>query len=162
MKKLIMLLSFAFCTVTSPLLTCWADVVLGQGTTAVTPQALQWNIPGGIGTVQIPSTASDILPLVGYDFLKKQMIAGASSSLITLFKDLNGYVGAVGEWQAQTPNVQPYVGAGADFAKYIPGLSQIANLQVQGFVRYVASTGNHLGAGGALSYKFSGFPTATP
>jgi hypothetical protein len=117
---------------------------------------LSWAIPGGIGTVQLPTSATDILPLAGYDFVQKQAITGASCSMLTLLKDFNGYVGAVGEWQTQSPNVQPYLSIGIDTTKYIPGLSGIANLQVQGFVRYVASTGQHLGSGVAVSYKFGG------
>lgn len=115
---------------------------------------LSWDIPGGIGTVQLPTSATDVLPLAGYDFVQKQVITGASASLMTLFKEINGYVGAVGEFQTQAPNVQPYVALGVDVAKYIPGLNQIANLQIQGFCRYVASTNQHLGSGVSVAWKF--------
>lgn len=115
---------------------------------------LSWDIPGGIGTVQLPTKATDIMPLAGYDFVQKQAITGASAEVLSLFKDFYGYVGAVGEWQTQAPNIQPYLSIGIDATKYIPGLSGVTNLSVQGFVRYVASTSQHLGSGVAVSYKF--------
>lgn len=115
---------------------------------------LKWDIPGGIGTIQLPTKATDISPLAGYDFVQKEVISGASAPLLTLFKDFNGYVGAVGEFHTQAPNIQPYLSIGIDATKYVPGASFIQNLSIQGFVRYVASTSQHLGAGGAVSYKW--------
>lgn len=126
--------------------------VLGVGMSHA--EGLAWDIPGGVGTIQLPTAATDILPLAGYDFVQKQVITGATASLLTLLKEVNGYVGAVGEWQTQAANVQPYVAIGADVAKHVPGLNQIANLQIQGFVRYVSSSDKHLGTGIAVAYKF--------
>lgn len=117
---------------------------------------LQWDIPGGIGTVQLPTDPTAILPVVGYDAIQKEFIAGGSTSLITLFKEIDGYVGAVGNFNDNAPAVQPYLAIGSDFARYVPALRQVQNLEIQAFVRYVPSgSGNkNIGAGGAISYKF--------
>lgn len=125
--------------------------------------ALQWNIPGGVGTVQLPVDTSDILPVVGYDFVQKEVIAGGSVSLITLWKEINGYAGAVGAFNTKGPFLQPYLAVGSDFARYIPALRQIQNLEIHAFVRYVPSgtSDKHLGAGGAIAYRF-GPPTIPP
>lgn len=119
-------------------------------------EGLSWAIPGGVGTFQLPGSFKDILPLVGYDFVQKQAITGASATLMTLGKEIHGYVGAVGEWNTQAPNVQPYLAIGADMIRYIPALNQIKDLQLHGFVRYVASSNHHLGSGVALAYSFGG------
>lgn len=124
---------------------------------------LQWEIPGGIGTVQLPVSTEDILPLAGYDFVQKEAIAGASTPLLTLFKEINGYAGAVGAFNTKGPYIQPYLAVGSDFARYVPVLRQVQNLEIQAFVRYVPSgTGEkHYGAGGAIAYKF-GDPKPIP
>jgi len=119
---------------------------------------MQWNLPYGIGTVQLPTKGEDLLPTFGRDFVKQQTIVGVSSSLLTLYKEVNGYVGVVGEFHSQAPNVQPYLALGADVAKYIPIVNQFKALQVHGFGRYVSSEGGsfteHLGAGIAVAYSF--------
>lgn len=127
-------------------------------------EGLQWSLPGGIGTVQIPSTTSDVLPLVGYDAIQKEVIAGASASLLTLWKEINGYAGAVGAFQTKGPYLQPYLAIGSDFARYVPALRQVQNLEIHAFVRYVPSPegNNHLGAGGSLSYKFGPASAVVP
>lgn len=121
-------------------------------------EGLSWDIPGGIGTFQLPGSFTDVSPLVGYDFVLRQSIVGASATLMTLFHEINGYAGAVGEFHTEAPNCQPYLAIGADVAKYIPGLNQFKELSVQGFGRYSTShggtLGDHLGAGLALAYKF--------
>lgn len=124
---------------------------------------LQWQIPGGIGTIQLPTDPTSILPLVGYDFLQKEAIAGGATSVVTLWKEIDGFVGAVGNFNTNGPFLQPYLAAGSDFARYVPALRQVQNLSVQAFVRYVPSgTGSsHLGAGAAVAYKF-GAPTPIP
>jgi len=116
---------------------------------------LSWNL-GSWGTFQLPTSATDALPVAGYDFIQRQVIVGVAAQLLTVMKEINGYAGAVGEFQSQSPNVQPYLALGADVKKYIPGLNQITDLQVHGFGRYVTSTSNaaHLGAGLAMAYKF--------
>lgn len=131
-----------------------AGMLAVWGVQSAFADGLQWDIPGGIGTIQLPTKVTDISPLAGYDFVQKQAITGASAPLLTLFKDFSGYVGAVGEWQTQAPNIQPYLSIGIDATKYVPGVSYITNLSVQGFVRYVASTSQHLGAGVGVAYKF--------
>lgn len=121
---------------------------------------LQWQIPGGIGTIQLPTDPTAILPVVGYDALQKELIAGGATSVLTLWKEIDGYVGGVGSFNTNGPYLQPYIAVGSDFARYVPALRQVQNLQIQAFVRYVPSgTGpSHLGAGGALCYRF-GPPT---
>lgn len=138
----------------------WFFVLIGIVAVGAQADGLQWQLPGGIGTVQLPSTGYDILPLVGYDFLQRQEIAGAATSVLTLFREVNGYVGAVGEFHSQAPNIQPYLALGADVKKYIPVLSQFQSLQVHGFGRWDTASGGsfeaHLGAGLAVAYKFGG------
>lgn len=121
-------------------------------------EGISWDIPGGIGTVQLPGSFDDISPLAGYDFVQRQTIVGASATLLTLFKEINGYAGGVGEFHSQKPNLQPYLALGADVVKYVPGLNQFKSLSVQGFGRYSTSAsgtfGDHLGAGLAVAYSF--------
>lgn len=120
--------------------------------------SLQWDLPFGIGTVQLPTQGDDFLPTIGGDFVQRQTIVGVSTSLLTLYKEVNGYAGVVGEFHSQAPNVQPYFALGADVAKYVPIINQFKSLQVHGFGRYVSSEGGsfreHLGAGIALAYSF--------
>lgn len=124
---------------------------------------LQWQIPGGIGTVQLPVSPTDILPVVGYDFIQKEAIAGGAASLLTLFKEINGYAGAVGAFQNHGPYIQPYLAIGSDFARYVPALRQVQNLEIHAFVRYVPSGigDKYYGAGGAIAYRF-GAPAPIP
>lgn len=121
-------------------------------------EGLQWDLPGGIGTIQLPTSGKDIIPLVGRDFVLNQTIAGVSASFLTIYREINGYGGVVGEFHSSTPNIQPYAALGADVAKYIPGLNQFKALQLHGFGRYAASQGGsfreHLGAGLSLAYLF--------
>jgi hypothetical protein len=126
-------------------------------------EGLQWQIPGGIGTVQLPVNPEDILPVVGYDAVQKEVIAGGTASLITLFKEINGYAGAVGAFQKDSPYIQPYLAIGSDFARYVPALRQVQNFEIHAFVRYVPSGvgDKHYGAGGAVAYRF-GAPTPIP
>lgn len=137
MKKLLVLCLF-----------CWT------GMSPAHAEGLQWDIPGRIGTVQLPGSFQDVIPMIGYDAVKKQLIAGPTASLVTLWKEIDGYAGAVGEWNTQAANVQPYLAIGSDFVRFIPALNQIKSLQIHAFVRYVSSSDKHLGAGGALAYKF--------
>lgn len=124
---------------------------------------LQWQIPGGIGTVQLPTDPTAILPVVGYDFVQKEAIAGGATSLVTLFKEIDGYVGAVGNFNTGGPFVQPYLAIGSDFARYVPALRQVQNLEIQGFVRYVpnGNSSKNYGSGVAIAYKF-GAPNPVP
>lgn len=126
-------------------------------------EGLQWQIPGGIGTIQVPTDPSQILPVIGYDAMQKELIAGGATSLVTLWKEINGYAGAVGSYNTKGPYLQPYLAVGSDFARYVPALRQVQNLEIHAFVRYVPSgtTTSHLGAGGALCYRF-GPPSPIP
>lgn len=130
---------------------------------AAAADGLQWDLPLGIGTIQIPTDPSAILPVLGYDAIQKELIAGGATSVVTLFKEIDGYVGAVGSFNTDGPFVQPYLAFGSDFARYVPALRQVQNLSIQAFVRYVPSgTGvSHLGAGGGIAYKF-GAPAPIP
>lgn len=119
---------------------------------------LQWPLPYGIGTVQIPVDFKDAIPLAGVDILQRRAIAGAAVSLLTLRGNINGYVGLVGDFHTQAPNAQPYIALGADILKYIHGIGSFENLQLHGFTRWTTDSGgsfeSHLGAGLALAYKF--------
>lgn len=133
-----------------------AGVLLGLMATPVfASSTYQWNL-GSYGTFQLPTTASDAMPLAGYDFIQRQSIVGVAADFLVLFKEIHGYGGVVGEFNSPSPNAQPYAALGADMKKYIPGLNQITDLQIHGFGRYVSSTSNnnHLGAGLAMAYKF--------
>lgn len=122
---------------------------------------MQWNLPFGVGTVQIPYQVSDALPVAGYDFVQNKSIAGVAASVLTLFKEIHGYAGLVGEFHSNTPNLQPYAAFGSDVSKYIPGLNQITSLQIHGFGRYDPGAGGafhqHLGAGLSAAYRYGGF-----
>lgn len=120
---------------------------------------IKWELPGGIGTVQLPISLSDAVPVYGYDMVRKQQIVGVSTSLLTLFKEVDGYVGAVGVFHSEAPNVEPYLALGSDVKKYVPILNQFSCVQLHGFGRYSTSSGGrsfgaHLGAGLALAYKY--------
>lgn len=140
------------------------SVFLAFGPRFAFADGLQWNLPGGIGTVQIPVSPADIIPVIGYDGIQKEVIAGGSASLLTLFKEINGYAGAVGAFQTHGPYFQPYLAVGSDFARYVPVLRQVQNLEVHAFARYIPSPESgqkNYGAGGALAYRF-GPPTPVP
>jgi hypothetical protein len=118
---------------------------------------LVWQLPLGIGTVQVPTGPADIIPVVGFDAIQKELIAGPSASLVTLWKEINGYAGAVGSFQTKGPYIQPYLAIGSDFARYVPALRQIQNLEIHAFVRYIPTpetNKSNYGAGGALAYRF--------
>lgn len=114
---------------------------------------LQWGLPGGIGTVQLPSSLSAVLPVAGKDFVLNQYVVGMTAVPLTLFKEIYGYVGGVGVFNSQSLNVQPYLGLGTDVSKYIPGINQIADLHIQGFGRWATDQGKP-GAGLSASYQF--------
>lgn len=140
-----------------------AIMALFWGIQEATAEGLHWDLPGGIGTIQLPVNPTDILPVIGYDFVQKEAIAGAAASLITLFKEINGYAGGVGSFNTKGPFGQPYLAIGSDFARYVPVLRQVQNLQVHAFVRYVPSGTNekNYGSGLSIAYKF-GPPTPPP
>ena len=119
---------------------------------------LQWNLPWGIGTVQLPTEGKDIIPTVGRDFVLNDNIGGVSASLLTLYKEVNGYAGVVGAWDSKDAAVEPYLALGADVIKYVPMFNQFKSLQLHGFGRYSTTHGGsfkeHLGAGIALAYSF--------
>ena len=131
--------------------------ILLSATPAHAGTSFQWSLPYGIGTVQLPTQVSDALPVAGYDFVQRKAIVGGAASLLTLFKQVNGYGGVVGEFHSNTPNAQPYAALGADVKQYIPLLNQITDLQVHGFGRYDPGAGGafhqHLGAGLSIAYK---------
>lgn len=140
----------------------WTAVLIGF--VAVAHADFQWQIPGGIGTLNVPTGASDVLPVVGYDAIQKSMIYGGAASLMTLWKEIDGYGGVVGNTNTGGPYVQPYLALGSDFARYVPALRQVQNLEVHAFVRYVPTGDNNknIGAGGAIAYKFGGPKPISP
>lgn len=111
-----------------------------------------WNTP--LGIIGLPFSATEAL--VGYDAVVKQAIAGFSlpvyqdpKSIITL------QVGAITPWQQNGPTVQPYVAAGHDILKEIPGLSQYKSAHLNVFGRWDTDQGK-AGAGLSFSYAFAG------
>lgn len=119
-------------------------------------QGLTWQTP--IGTIGIPLEATEAL--VGYDGVVKQAIAGLSLPVYVSPGDLIALqLGAVAPWQTNGPTIEPYVAAGHDIAREIPGLSQYKSLHINVFGRYVSNQGK-AGAGISCSYSFLG-PVAT-
>lgn len=122
---------------------CWAD-------------GLQWGLPGGFGTVQLPFQSTELL--LGEDFVLGQGIGGVSLPVLTLFPgklmQLDGQLGAVGAFPTQSANVQPYLALGKDIARLIPVLDSFKSLHINGFGRYATDVGKP-GAGVSVSYSFN-------
>lgn len=124
---------------------------------------LAWDLPWGIGVVELPTSLTDLMPTIGQDFIKAKTIGAITTPVVTLFKEVKGYVGAAGAYHFNEPvtgrYVEPYLALGADVKKYIPVLNQFTALHIHGFGRYDTTEGgpsikNHLGAGLAVAYKF--------
>lgn len=127
--------------------------------------ALVWDIPGGIGSFQLPTSFTDLMPTIGQDFVKQKTIGAISTPVLTLFGEVKGYVGAAGAYHFNEPvtgrYIEPYLALGADIKKYVPVLNQFEALHIHGFGRYDTTEGgpkiiSHLGAGVAVAYKFGG------
>lgn len=69
---------------------------------------LAWNLPLGIGTVQLPFQSSELVG--GYDFILKDTIAGYSTPVCKLWNEIEGQVGMVGAVKVDA--VEPYLGVG--------------------------------------------------
>lgn len=113
---------------------------------------LQWQVPY-VGLVNLNLTTTEAL--LGYDAVLKQSIAGAS---LPVWTDPKGIValqiGAVAPWPTNGASVEPYLAAGHDIAKEIPGLKQYQSLHLNVFGRYSSSTGK-AGTGISFSYSFA-------
>lgn len=121
---------------------------------------LTWQTP--VGTIGIPLTATEAL--MGYDAVNKQAIGGLSLPVYTDPKDIVSLqVGAVAPWPVGSgATIQPYIAAGHDIAREIPGLSQFTSIHANIFGRYVPDMGK-AGIGLSFSYSFAGgTPTTTP
>lgn len=111
---------------------------------------MTWQTP--IGTIGLGLTASEAL--VGYDAVLRQAIGGISVPVYTdPSRFLSLQVGAVAPWQTNGPTVEPYVGAGHDILREIPGLSQYQSAHLNVFGRYSANQGK-AGVGVSFSYSF--------
>lgn len=119
---------------------------------------LQWDIPGGIGSIQLPFQSTEVFG--GYDGVLNQAVTGVSLPVLTLGKLANGYrmvdgqVGAAGAWPAERAAVEPYLALGHDVIQDIPSLAQFKSLHLNGFGRYSPQRGGW-GAGGTFSWAFA-------
>lgn len=112
---------------------------------------LNWQTP--LGTINLNLTTTEAL--TGYDAVLKQAIAGVSLPVYTDPKGLvTLQVGAVAPWPTNGPSVEPYIAAGHDILKEIPGLSNYKSLHLNVFGRYASSTGK-AGVGVSFSYSFA-------
>lgn len=115
-------------------------------------QPIVWQTP--IGTFGIPLNATEAL--TGYDGINKIAIAGFS---IPVYADPFGILaiqlGAVAPWQTNGATIQPYVGAGHDIAREIPGLKDYKSCHINVFGRWDSENGR-AGAGVSASYAFAG------
>ena len=122
---------------------------------AVTAQAdnLQWNVPY-FGTLNLNVATTEAL--IGYDAVVKQAVGGVSLPVYTTPKDIATLqIGAVAPWPVgNQPTVQPYIAAGHDILKEIPGLNQYKTCHLTVFGRYDAANGK-AGAGVSFSYSFA-------
>lgn len=116
-------------------------------------QTLQWNTPMGLINLNLTTTEA----LVGYDAVVKQAIGGFSLPVYTDPKNFVAVqVGATAPWPiGNAATVQPYVAAGHDLLREIPGLNQFESCHLNVFGEYVASAGK-AGAGITASYSFIG------
>jgi len=128
--------------------------ILGLGLAHADP--LQWQVPY-VGTINLNLTTSEAL--VGYDGILKQAVAGISLPVWTDPKNIVSLqAGAVAPWQTNGATVEPYLAAGHDILREIPGLSQYTSCHLNVFGRYATSVGK-AGAGISFSYAFAGGST---
>lgn len=148
MKKLLSIVSVAIFLLSVKPLSLKADT-------------LQWQLPYGIGSVQLPWQSTEVLygAVVPFGGGLTQEIAGASLPLVYLGKLANGnsmvdgQVGAVGTWPSDGPTVSPYLALGHNFAKDIPALEDFESLHLNGCMTYLTNKGGWYG-GGTISYVF--------
>jgi hypothetical protein len=113
---------------------------------------LQWQIPY-VGLINLNLNSTEAL--LGYDAVLKQAIGGASLPIWTDPKGIVALqVGAVAPWPTNGAGVEPYISAGHDIAKEIPGLNQYKSIHLNVFGRYSSSTGK-AGSGVSFSYSFA-------
>ena len=138
-KRMLVLLAVAGVCIHLPLLV-WGD------------QPLTWNTP--VGNFNLNLTASEAL--LGYDAILKQAIGGLSLPVWTDPKNIVALqVGAVAPWPTNIATVEPYIAAGHDIAREIPGLNQYQSLHLNIFARYATDQGK-AGLGLSFSYAFAG------
>lgn len=121
--------------------------------------ALQWNVPN-VGLINLNLTTTEAL--LGYDAVLKQSIGGMSLPVWTDPKGLISLqLGAVAPWPTNNATVEPYIAAGHDIAREIPGLNQYQSLHLNIFGRYASDRGK-AGVGLSFSYTFAGSTPSTP
>lgn len=126
--------------------------ILGLLASIAMADPLVWQTP--VGTFGLPFSATEAL--LGYDAVAKQAIAGFSVPVWTDPKNIVALqVGAVAPWQNHDATIQPYIAAGHDILRDIPGLSQYQSIHLNVFGRYDSSKGK-AGVGVGVSYAFAG------
>lgn len=140
MKRIAVLFTLLFCYV-KQMPFCYADQA-----------PLQWQVPY-VGTINLNLTTTEAL--LGYDAVLKQAIGGAS---LPVWTDPKGIValqlGAVAPWPTNDATIEPYIAAGHDIAKEIPGLNEYKSLHLNLFGRYATDQGK-AGLGLSFSYSFA-------
>jgi hypothetical protein len=130
---------------------------------------LQWNLPYGLGSLQLPWQSTEVLygyvrPVSAFKSGLGQEIAGASLPVITIgklksgYRLLDGQVGAVGSWPVQGAFASPYLAVGHDFVQDISSATvpvALKSAHLNGALTYLTNLGGWY-AGGTASYAFWG------
>ena len=148
---------------------------------------LQWNMPYGLGSVQLPWKSTEVFygvvrPIKNLKSGLTEEIAGASLPVLTIGRItissstveriIDVQVGASGAWPVQSSPVNPYFAVGHDFVQdiaLIPSLKALASnlpfsldsAHLNAAVTYSTGLGAWL-AGGTASYAFGGSMPSTP
>lgn len=125
---------------------------------SVRAENIYWQL-GGL-SFQVPSSGTDIIPVIGYDFRFKQGIGGLQTSLLNVYKTVDFEVGGVGVVPASN-NGQPYLALSTDLKQFIKPLAQLSDLRINIATRYNTDVGdsqftNHLGAIASVAYSWGG------
>lgn len=133
----------------------WAAVLVGLyfvGASSAYADDLVWQVPY-VGTINLNLQSTEAL--LGYDAVLHQAIGGASLPVWTDPKGLVALqVGAVAPWPTNNSTIEPYIAAGHDLAKEIPGLNEYKTIHLNVFARYASDQGK-AGLGVSFSYSFA-------
>lgn len=143
MKKSLVCVAFAL--LISPLRPAFAD------------QPLIWDTPYGLFNFNLTTTETGI----GYDGINKKTVAIASIPVYTLPHNILALqLGLDGAWPTgNSPLVEPYVAAGHDLLREIPGLADLKSAHLNIFGRWDSTQGTP-GVGASFTYAFGGTPTS--
>lgn len=131
-------------------------LLLALAITRANGEPIEWNLPFGVGTVQLPFQAHQLVG--GLDFVLNDVITGYSTPIARLWKEIDVSVGAVGAFarssaEDRNKKVEPYLGGGVDLKRHFAPLDRFTSLHINAFGRWSTERGKP-GAGLALSYEF--------